>query len=86
MIKYSRFVKIFIFCFCVFFIFILLITAIVGNWNMFLYDLVKYLILGIGVSLYVATLSEIFLSINDGIDNSYNNVMKKIHNMYKNNK
>lgn len=86
MIKYSRFVKIFVFCFCVFFIFILLITAIVGNWNMFLYDLVKYLILGIGVSLYVATLSEIFLSINDGIDNSYNNVMKKIHNMYKNNK
>lgn len=86
MVKYSRFVKIFIFCFCMFFVFILLITAVTDTWNMFLYDLIKYLILGGGVSLYIAALSEIFLSIDDGINNGYDNAMKKINNMYKNKK
>ena len=68
MIRLSRFIKIFCFVFCIFFALILLITFVGNIWNMFLYDLVKYLILGTSLGLYVAALSEIFLAISEGID------------------
>lgn len=55
--KCSRFIKIFVFCFCIFFVFILITTAIMNNWDMLLCDLAIYLILGIGGSLLAAIIA-----------------------------
>lgn len=57
MIRYSRFAKIFVSCFCIFFVFILITTAIMNNWNTLLCDLAIYLILGISGSLLAAIIA-----------------------------